>query len=298
MDLHILPKLRDSLSYLYIEHAVIERKDNALLVLQETGRTVIPIANLCVLMLGPGTSLTHAAVDILSEHGCSITWTGQDGLLFYAQGIGETHRASHLLHQAEMLCDPQKHLGVVIRMYEMRFGRTLEPDLTIDQLRGMEGARMRVAYAEASRSFGVEWNGRNYDPKNWNRGDPINRALSVANSVLNGVCHAAIVSGGYSPGLGFLHTGKQLSFVYDVADLYKTWLTIPIAFGVVARDPSMVDSRTRQICRERFHEEKLLQKILPDIDKLLQIPTDEDTDYPGEDIPLDNALWKPESEKE
>ncbi len=297
MDFHDLPKLRDSLSYLYIEHAVIERKDSSILVLQETGRTVVPIANLCVLLLGPGTSLTHAAVDILSSHGCSIVWTGQDGFLFYAFGTGETHRAYHILHQAEMLCDPQKRLGVVLRMYEMRFGQSLEPCVSIEQLRGMEGARMRIAYASASKQYGVEWNGRNYDPKNWSRGDPINRALSVANSVLNGVCHAAIVSGGYSPALGFLHTGKQLSFVYDIADLYKTWLTIPIAFEIVAENPSMVDSRTRQKCRERFHEQKLLKKILPDIDRLLQTPDYSDSDLAGEDIPLDNALWQPDMDR-
>ncbi len=125
-DLHALPKLRDSLSYLYIEHAGLERKDSALLVLQETGRTIVPVANICVILLGPGTSVTHAAVDVMAENGCSIIWTGQDGFLFYAQGMGETHKSFHLIRQVEMVSDPEKRLGVVRRMYEKRFGRVLE----------------------------------------------------------------------------------------------------------------------------------------------------------------------------
>jgi CRISPR-associated protein Cas1 len=152
-DLHLLPKLRDSLSYLYVEHAVLEKRDGALLVLQETGKTAIPVANLCLLMLGPGTSLTHAAVKLLAENGCSILWTGEDMQHFYAQGLGETRRAYHLLHQAEMASDPAKRLQVVMRMYEMRFEHPLDPDLSIEQIRGMEGVRVRTAYENASRKY-------------------------------------------------------------------------------------------------------------------------------------------------
>lgn len=296
-DLHLLPKLRDSLSYLYVEHAVLERRDGALLVLQETGKTAVPVANLSLLMLGPGTSLTHAAVKLLAENGCSILWTGEDIQHFYAQGLGETRRAYHLQRQAELVSDPQLRLQVVLRMYEMRFGHELDPDLTLEQIRGMEGVRVRTAYANASRRFQVPWQGRLYDRSNWNNADPINRALSAANAVLNGICHAAIVSGGYSPALGFLHTGRQLSFVYDIADLYKARFTIPIAFETVSEGSHEVEKRARTACRERFREEKLLQQILPDIDSLLQVA-------PEEDLPMDEELvlpelwWQPEEAEE
>lgn len=288
-DLHELPKLRDSLSYLYVEHAVLERDKTALLVLQETGTTAVPVANLCLLMLGPGTSITHAAVGLLAESGCSIQWTGQDMQLFYAQGCGETRKAYHLLRQAELVSDPQKRLQVVMRMYEKRFGHPLEPGLTLEQIRGMEGARVRNTYALASRTFQVEWHGRNYDMSNWNKGDPVNRALSAANAILNGICHAAIVSGGYSTALGFLHTGRQLSFVYDIADLYKAQYTIPIAFRTVAEGEEEVEKRARQTCREFFREEKLLDRILPDIDGLLGIRPEEE----GErvDDPSRPEIW-------
>lgn len=296
-DLHLLPKLRDSLSYLYVEHAVLEKRDGALLVLQETGKTAVPVANLCLLMLGPGTSLTHAAVKILAENGCSIVWTGEDMQHFYAQGLGETRRAYHLLRQAELASDPQKRLQVVIRMYEMRFEHTLAPDLTLEQIRGMEGVRVRTAYSNASRRYQVAWHGRIYDRSDWNNADPINRALSAANAVLNGICHAAIVSGGYSPALGFLHTGKQLSFVYDVADLYKARLTIPIAFETISEGVEEVEKRARMACRERFREEKLLQQILPDIDSLLQVAPE--NDFPSDDDPaLPEPWWQPDGFKE
>lgn len=295
-DLHELPKLRDSLSYLYIEHAVLERRDGALLVLQETGRTAIPAANLCLLLLGPGTTVTHAVIKLLAESGCSVLWTGEDMAQLYAQGLGETRRGYHLLHQAAVASDPRRRIQVVLNMYAMRFSDALSPDLSLEQIRGMEGARVRAAYQAASRQYGVPWQGRNYDRRNWNASDPINRALSAANAVLNGICHAAIVSGGYSPSIGFVHTGKMLSFVYDIADLYKAELTIPLAFQTVAEGSEHVETRVRMACRERFREEKLLERILPDIDHLLDLPAE--GAWPGEEDPaLPEPWWQPSAEE-
>jgi len=292
-DLHLLPKLRDSLSYLYIEHAVIERDHTALLVLQETGRTTVPIANLCLVLLGPGTNLTHAAAVLLAENGTSVVWAGEDGNKFYAQGNGETRRAGHLLRQAALVSDPASRIRVVLRMYEYRFGWVLDPDLSLEQIRGMEGARVKNAYVEASDKFGVAWNGRSYDRSNWANADPVNRALSAANALLTGLWHAAIVSGGYSPGLGFLHTGLQLSFVYDIADLYKTQITIPAAFQTAAEGTESIEKRTREWCREVFREKKLLQRILPDIDKMLEIDDSDVDDAVDRDLSLPTDWWQP-----
>ena len=284
LNLHELPRLRDSLTYHYIEHAIIDRKQNAIETIQESGRTVVPIAALSLIMLGPGTSISHAAIKVLNENGCSILWVGEDGLRCYGQGLGKTRRAYHLLRQAELVCDAEKREQVVRGMYQMRFKEQLIPGLSLAQIRGKEGVRVREAYAAASRKFGVPWHGRRYDRTNWKSGDTINRTLSAANALLNGICHAAITAGGYSPALGFVHTGRMLSFVYDIADLYKTELTIPSAFEIVAESEVKTHSRVRALCRERFKEFKLLQRILPDIDKLLDIP---------EDIAIDFALDPP-----
>lgn len=270
-NLHELPKLRDSLSYLYIEHALLDKNQQAVETIRQDGRTLIPIANLSLLMLGPGTSITHAAIKTLADNGCTILWTGADATRFYAQGLGETRKGHRLLHQAALVSHPERRLQVVVNMYRYRFDYELEPDLTLPQIRGKEGVRVREVYAQNSKKYHVPWHGRQYDRGSWHNTDPINRALSAANALLNGLCHAAIVSGGYSPGLGFIHTGKQLSFVYDIADLYKASLTIPLAFATVAKSDQQIESRVRAACREKFKEEKLLQRILPDIDTLLNL---------------------------
>lgn len=271
-NLHELPKLRDSLTYLYIEHAILDQKAKAVELIKKDGRSLIPIADLSVLLLGPGTSITYAAVKALADNGCTIIWSGQDATRFYASGTGETRKGYQLLRQAEFAAIPEKRLQVINRMYRYRFAEELPDNLTLPQIRGMEGVRVREAYAQASKKYGVPWSGRNYDRNNWNSGDPVNRALSAANALLNGLCHAAIVSGGYSPGLGFIHTGKQLSFVYDIADLYKVEITVPLAFTVVAESTEKVENRIRAQCREKFREARLLQRVLPDIESLLDIP--------------------------
>lgn len=292
-DLHILPKLRDSLSYIYVEHAIIQRYRNAVEHVNKQGKTALPIASLSVLMLGPGTSITHEAIRLLAENGCSIIWVGDDATKFYAQGLGETRKTYRLLHQARLVSDPEQHRQVAVAMYRFRFNEELDDDLTIEQLRGREGVRMRNFYKTTSHRYGVKWRGRRYDRNKWENSDPINQALSAANALLNGLCHAAIVSGGYSPGLGFIHTGKQLSFVYDVADLYKTEISIPAAFKAAALGEEGLDARVRVIMRLRFKETKLLQRILPDIDRLLAVgdePPDDLGDYDA-DAALPFPLW-------
>lgn len=171
--------------------------------------------------------------------------------------MGETRSAANLLQQATIWANPESRLNIVRRMYEMRFPDPLEQGLTLRQIRGKEGARVRTAYARASDQYGIPWSGRNYDRVDWDQADPINRALSAANACLYGVCHAAIVALGYSPALGFIHTGKMLSFVYDIAELYKMELTVPAAFMEVARGSHKLESRVRHRCRDLFRPGEL-----------------------------------------
>ena len=293
-DLHELPKLRDGLSYLYLEHCIVEQKYKAVEAIdKEHGRTLLPAAALAVLMLGPGTSISHEAVKTLCDNGCSVLWCGEEGVRLYAHGVGETRKGYRLIRQAELVSDAAKRMEVITRMYRYRFDEELEADLSLEQVRGYEGVRVRKAYAQASERFGVPWSGRRYDRMDWAKADPINRALSAANACLNGVCHAAIVSAGYSAGLGFIHTGKQLSFVYDVADLYKTEITVPLAFRLTAESTVNLESRVRYACRDGFREAQLLARILPDIDKMLAVsPADVDLDDGAEGDPAWPApLW-------
>lgn len=293
-DLRRLPKLRDSLSYLYVEKAVVQRFRQSVEFVDEDGKTAIPAASLSVLMLGPGTRITHQAVKLLAFNGCSIVWVGEDTTRFYAQGNGETRKGYRLLHQARLVSDRDRHKQVVLAMYRFRFEEDLDPGLTLEQIRGHEGARVRNTYQFMSRKYGVKWTGRRYDRGNWHNADAINRALSSANALLNGICHAAIVSGGYSPGLGFVHTGKQLSFVYDIADLYKTEISIPVAFAATASGEQNLDKRVRRQMREKLQETKLLRQILPDIDALLDVSAMAQPDILDEDGARPTPWWEDE----
>lgn len=271
-DLHELPRVEDGWSYLYVEHCKIDREDKAVAVHDARGKATVPCASLALLMLGPGTSITHEAVKTLADNGCLAVWCGEGGIRFYAQGFGETRHSSKLIKQALLVSNPSLRLKVVERMYRMRFRNNVPENLTIQQLRGMEGQRVRQTYALMSMETGVTWNGRSFDASGWMNADPVNRALSVANSCLYGVCGAAIVSVGYSTALGFIHTGKQLSFVYDIADLYKADITIPLAFRAVATgDIDGLERKVRLMCRDKFNEMDLLSRIVPDIDKALDV---------------------------
>jgi len=241
-DLHLLPKFRDGWSYLYVEHCKVDQENKAIAIHDARGRVPVPCAALSLLMLGPGTSITHAAIRTLAQNGCLVMWCGEEGVRFYAQGMGETRKAYRLLHQARLAASPSLRLTVVRRLYQMRFEEPLDPSLTLREIRGKEGIRVRQAYAAASRETGVPWKGRSYKRDNWHSADPVNRALSAANSCLYGICQAAILSTGYSPALGFIHTGRMLSFVYDIADLYKTEISIPVAFTVTAESESKLES--------------------------------------------------------
>jgi CRISPR-associated protein Cas1 len=248
-------------------------------------------------MLGPGTNITHAAVRALADSGCLVIWGGEAGVRLYAQGLGDTRSSRRLLRQASLWADPQTRLEVATRMYHMRFPEPLEAGLTLRQIRGKEGIRVREAYARASRESGVPWEGRTYNRGRWSSSDPVNRALSTANSCLYGICHAAIVSAGYSTALGFIHTGKMLSFVYDVGDLYKVDVSIPTAFQMAAQGTHDLEGRVRRACRDTFHTQRVLERIIPDIHYALGAREDRSEagllDFDS-DQALPGGLWDPE----
>ncbi|MEN6519703.1 MAG: type I-E CRISPR-associated endonuclease Cas1e [Armatimonadota bacterium] len=293
-DLHLLPKIKDSLSFLYVEHAKIDKHDQAIAIHDADSMTPVPVASLAVLMLGPGTTITHAAINALADNNCLVIWCGEENVRFYACGIGGTRSANRLLRQARLASSETSRLQVVKRMYRMRFEEEIPEETTVDALRGMEGARVRQAYSRLSAETGVDWNGRNYDRQNWQAADVINRAISAANSCLYGLCHAAILSAGYSPAIGFIHTGKQLSFVYDIADLYKVDFTVPLAFKMAADPPAQLERSVRLACRDAFKEMKLVSRIIPDIKLVLGEVGDEDeTSLFDSDEALPAELWLP-----
>jgi len=306
-DLHEIPRVRDSLSYLYIEHAKIKQDGHSIKICDKEGITPIPCATINCIMLGPGTDITHAAVRNLVENDCMILWCGEEGVRFYAQGLGRTRSARNVIYQALLCSLPKFRLLVAKKMYLMRFKGSLSIDTTIKQLRGKEGSRVKLVYQDNSIRTGVEWKGRSYKRNSWYASDPINRAISSANSCLYGICHAAIVALGYSPALGFIHTGKQLSFVYDIADLYKSEITIPLAFDIVKDSTNDISRRVRISCREQFRKSRLLKRVVEDVKLVLDIkqylnPSEKDLLDPSKltlkdydsDYAVPGYLWDPD----
>lgn len=273
--LHELPLFRDRWSYLYLEMGRLDVDADSLVFHQGEKVTPVPIDQLAVVMLGPGSTVTHAAVKSLSRNNCLLAWTGQDGVRLYAASTGGTYSARRVLRQAKLVSDEETRLRVAWRMYYFRFKEQIPKQVTLQQIRGMEGIRVRKAYAQAAEKYGIEWKGRQYDQADWAQGDAVNRALSSANACLYGVCHAAILSAGYSPALGFIHTGKMLSFVYDIADLYKTGIAVPVAFRMAAEAPPDIERAARMECRKIFHEFRLMERILPDIAEVLGVGHDD-----------------------
>ncbi len=285
---HELVRAADRISFLYLERCVINRDSNAITATDERGTVHIPAAAVGALLLGPGTTVTHQALLLLADSGSTVVWVGESGVRYYAHGVPLARSSRLLQAQAEAVTNRQRRLAVARAMYAMRFPGEDVSSLTMQQLRGREGARVRRVYRENSNRTGVEWDKRLYDPEDWEAGDPVNQALSAANACLYGIVHSVVVALGCSPGLGFVHTGQHRSFVYDIADLYKAELTIPVAFDVVADATVDIGSEARRRVRDALHDFKLLSRCAADI-RILLLP-DEPVDEELNDFTDDDVL--------
>lgn len=262
--------MKERASILFIERSRIDVRDGAFVSIDKEGtRTHIPLGGIACLMLEPGTRVSHRAAALAAETGTLLVWVGEAGVRLYSAGQPGGARSDKLLYQAKLALDDTARLKVVRKMYAMRFGEEAPTRRSIEQLRGIEGARVRRTYQELARRHGVDWRARDYDPKNWNAADIPNRCLSAATACLYGVTEAAVLAAGYAPAIGFIHTGKPLSFVYDVADVFKFETVVPTAFKIAAGHPREPERAVRIACRDIFRESKLLKRIIPAIEEML-----------------------------
>ena len=268
--------IKDRSSIAFLEYGQVDVRDGAFVLLDKDGaRIQIPVGGLACLMLEPGVTITHAAVSLAARVGCLIVWVGEAGVRLYAAGQPGGARADRLLYQAKLSLDDNARLRVVREMYRMRFGEDAPSRRSVDQLRGIEGARVREAYRLTAESFGVKWRGRAYNPTHWDTSDIPNKCLSAATACLYGVTEAAVLAAGYAPAIGFLHRGKPLSFVYDIADVFKFETVVPAAFRIAGRiakgEKSDVspERAVRLECRDMFRRTRLLERIVPTIGQIL-----------------------------
>lgn len=278
--------LKNRISMIFIKYGQIDVKDSAFVIIDKKGiRKHIPVGSITCLMLEPGTRISHAAIKLAAQVGTLIVWVGEAGVRLYSSGQPGGARSDKLLFQAKLALDDDLRLKIVRKMYKLRFGESPPERRSVQQLRGIEGSRVRALYKLMADQYNVKWYGRKYDVKDWDKGDVINRCISAANACLYGITEAAILAAGYAPAVGFIHTGKPLSFVYDIADIYKFDTVVPAAFKVASTSPANPDRAVRLACRDSFRETKILKKIIPMIEDVLSAGGIELPPAPEESVP-------------
>ncbi|HMV21666.1 MAG: type I-E CRISPR-associated endonuclease Cas1 [Betaproteobacteria bacterium] len=267
--------IKERMSVIFVEKGEIDVVDGAFVVVDCLGERVrpvlthIPVGGVACIMLEPGTRVSHRAAALAARVGTLLVWVGEAGVRLYSSGQPGGARADRLLYQARLALDESLRLKIVRKMYALRFGEAPPERRSVEQLRGIEGARVRRTYQLLAQKYGIKWNGRDYDPDSWDASDLPNRCLSSATAALYGVAEAAVLAAGYAPAVGFIHTGKPLSFVYDVADIYKFETVVPAAFKVAAATPNNPERAVRLACRDIFRQTRLLERIIPDIEEIL-----------------------------
>lgn len=271
----LLPRSDDRISYIYIEKGRIEQTEFSIQVVRELTISEIPIATIGAIFLGPGTTITHEAVKTICDVGCNIIWCGMEQWRFYAAGTPGTASSKNLLKQIHYHENKTLHMQVVRNMYRLRYPDEHLSRKSLSELRGIEGIHVKKLYEDLAEQYEICWSGRSYKVDDFESQDNINRALTTAHQVLYGIIKSVLHLTGFSSAIGFIHTGKMDSFVYDMADLYKEKISIPVAFETVSKNPVNLDSSVRESMRGKILELHLLKQIVTDL-KMLFNCEDED----------------------
>lgn len=286
-----LSRITDRITFLYLEHAIVHRDGNAITVRDDRGVVHVPAATIASIMLGPGTTISHHAMMLLADSGAATVWIGEQCVRYYAHGRPLARTSRLLEAQAALVTNQSSRLRVARQMYAMRFPGEDTSRLTMQQLRGREGARVRRLYREHAVDYGVEWRSRDYRPDDFGASDDLNQALSAATACLYGVVHAVIVALGCSPALGFVHVGHDRSFVFDMADLYKMEIAVPAAFSVVAKGSEDIGADVRREMRDAMYGARLMGRCVEDLHRLLGSEGELETDFTADVI----ELWDTQS---
>jgi CRISPR-associated protein Cas1 len=279
--------IKDRSSYVWLSRGRLDVEDGAFVMVDGEGvRMQSPVGALTCIFLEPGSVVTHAAIVLAARVGTLLVWTGEGGVRFYAVGQPGGTRAERLMHQAKLAMDADLRLAVVRKMYLLRFGEEPPARRSLDQLRGIEAARVKRSYEILASEHRVKWQRRSYDLASPEASDMPNKCLSAANSCLYGVCEAAILAAGYAPSIGFLHFGKPKSFVYDIGDIVKFDTVTPIAFRVAAQSPSEPERAVRLACRDVFRSSRLLKRLVPLIEDVLTVGGISPPSAPADSLPI------------
>jgi CRISPR-associated protein Cas1 len=268
-----LPQIKDKYPFVYLERGRLEIDDSSVKWIDCDNNVVpLPVATINTLLLGPGSSVTHDAIKTAAAANCSVCWVGEDSLLFYAAGFVPTADTRNLRRQIERSFDPVQSVKVARRMFARRFPDADLKGKSIKEMMGMEGHRVRSLYQQKAEQYQVVWKGRQFTPGKFELSDITNQILSSSNAALYGILCSGVHSMGYSPHIGFVHSGSPLPFIYDLADLYKELLCIDLAFALTRDMAGRYDKyKVAQEFRRRVIEMNLLAKLADDIPEMLGV---------------------------
>lgn len=269
-----LPQVKDKYPFLYLERGRLEIDDSSIKWIDAENHVVpLPVATLNTLLLGPGTTITHEAIKVATAANCNVCWVGEDSLLFYAAGVLPTADTRNLKRQIALAADPKKSVEVARAMFARRFPDAELAGKTLQEMMGMEGNRVRAEYQKKAVEYGVGWKGRQFTPGKFDLSDITNQVLTATNAALYGILCSVVHSLGYSPHIGFIHSGSPLPLVYDLADLYKAELCVDLAFSLTRDLAGRYDRhKVSAAFRERVIKQDLLTKAMADISELLGGP--------------------------
>lgn len=240
----------------------------------DPGDYAIPYQMISMVLMGPGTSLTHDVLRILSRHGTLLAAVGEGGVKFYTappmgQGRSDVARA-----HAELWAGPDSRLDIALKMYKLRFGEDL-PRKDIAALRGIEGGRLRESYRLVAARYGIKWGGRHYDREHPDIGDIPNQAVNHAATFVEAAADIAVAAVGALPPLGFIHEEASSAFTLDIADLWRVELTLPVAFSAAARvleQPRLsLEREVRMEAARWFRRQHLIPSMIDRIKEILNV---------------------------
>lgn len=240
----------------------------------DAGDYAIPYQGVSMLLLGPGTSVTHDVLRLAARHGMLIAAVGEGGVKYYTAPPMGRGRSDVARAHAQLWAVPGKRLDVARRMYAWRFGRIL-PYKDIETLRGIEGARIKESYKLTAQKYGLAWQGRHYDRDDPNAADLPNQAINHAATFVEAAADIATAAVGALPPLGFIHEDSSNAFVLDIADLYRVDITLALAFGSVQEfrkgKVNSLEREVRKRAAKLFRQEKLIPKMIDRIKELLGV---------------------------
>jgi len=235
----------------------------------------IPFQTVSLLLIGPGTTVSHDVLRLCARHGTGLMAVGTDGVRSYSAPPLAPDQSAYARQQVRLWSDLNGgRLLVARKLYALRLGEMLPHD-DIATLRGIEGARMKESYTQIARQFGITWEGRRYDRQNPEMADAPNQAINHAVTAVEGAASIAVAATGTIPALGFIHEDSGMAWILDIADLYRTEVTLPVAFGAIkahSREPGIsLERHVRRLAGKIFRERDLIATMIDRIKEVLSL---------------------------